>query len=101
MGRRGRAGDRGQASNVPAIAAGTIGTLALRGEDGDPRLELAELAVGGPRPFGEEGHDPARRSRRSVSFRPWAPIPSRWIGKPPTDRMKGPSGQKKRVERAT
>ena len=30
-----------------------------------------------------------------------APIPSRWIGKPPTERISGPSTGTKRVDRAT
>ncbi len=52
-------------------------------------------------PSGKRVTIPPPRSRRSVSFMPEAPIPSRWIGKPPTDRMNQPSTGTKSVDRAT
>ena len=86
----GTGGDRGQASNVPATAAGTIGTRARGARTAIPGLSSPSRPSRLRVPSGKRSTIPPLRSRRRVSFRPEAPIPSRWIGNPPTERMNGP-----------
>ena len=64
-------------------------------EQGDTRLEIAELPVRVRVPSGKRATIPPAFSRRRVSFSPWAPIPSRWIGNAPQDRMNGRAGRRR------
>ena len=52
-------------------------------------------------PSGKSVTIPPLRNRRRVSFIPDAPIPSRWMGNAPTERIKNPRTGTNRVDRAT
>ena len=93
--------DLGQASKVPAIPAGTTGTPARDTRTAMPDLSGASLPSRLRVPSGKSVTIPPRRNRRRVSFIPDAPIPSRWIGNAPTERIKNPRTGKKRLDRAT
>src|SRR5271157_4732991 len=93
--------DRGQASKVPAMPAGTTGTPARDTRTAMPDLSGASLPSRLRVPSGKSVTIPPLRNRRRVSFIPDTPIPSRWMGNPPTERIKNPRTGTNRVDRAT
>jgi hypothetical protein len=78
-----------------------IGTRARAARTAIPDLSSASSPSRLRVPSGKSVTIPPLRIRRRVSFRPDAPIPSRWIGKPPTERIRIPRGGKNNVDRAT
>ena len=86
----------------PGESDGDDGHAGPRDQDGDPRLERTELAVGAPGPLGEEGDDPAgaEAAQRLLHARGAHPLALDRERTRPTGSVKPGTGTKS-VDRAT